>query len=230
MENEWPYIRIEWFTSSKHEVRAIKKLFLTHFVGLTDLYKHYSGSSSSGSVASMNKLEFQHVLLVCRLIDIGKEKKLVERLFASANHRRSDDPGAADTASLARFEFFEALLNLACVKFNIGACSLSCLHALRTSPCVLYACVCGCMCVCVLASRQTGPPASASRRPSRSNACWTILCCRASPKWLPEVCERRCRRRPWLGTLQSGSRPSGGCSRSTPPSPVTRAYLTTATR
>jgi len=45
MELDWPYIRIGWFTKSETEIMAIKKLFLTHFVGLTDLYKHYSGSS-----------------------------------------------------------------------------------------------------------------------------------------------------------------------------------------
>lgn len=157
MRNEWPYIRISWFTNSDTETKAIKKLFLTHFVGLTDLYKHYSGSSrwvprahrghraqaahhritaaaatttvplpvhpttcSAGSVASMNKLEFQHVLLVCRILDVGKEKKLVEKVFVSANKQRNNNP-ASDSRSLTRFEFFEALLNLACHRFGVGA-------------------------------------------------------------------------------------------------------------
>ena len=51
MRNEWPYIRISWFTNSDEETKAIKRLFLTHFVGLTDLYKHYSGSSRCGAAA-----------------------------------------------------------------------------------------------------------------------------------------------------------------------------------
>ena len=68
----------------------------------------------------MNKLEFQHVLLVCRILDVGKEKKLVEKVFVSANKQRNNNP-ASDARSLTRFEFFEALLNLACHRFGIGA-------------------------------------------------------------------------------------------------------------
>jgi len=67
----------------------------------------------------MNKLEFQHVCLVCRICDVSKEKKLIEKVFGDANKRRGTDPDP-DHMALTRFEFFETLLNMAIVKFSIG--------------------------------------------------------------------------------------------------------------
>lgn len=106
-------------TSNSSEISRLKRLLLTHFVGLSDLFKYYSGSSSRGSVASMNKLEFQHVLLVCRVCDVSREKKIIEQVFRDANRGRSTEVDS-DELALSRFEFFEALMHLANIKFSLG--------------------------------------------------------------------------------------------------------------
>ena len=135
----------------------------------------------------MNKLEFQHVLLVCRILDVGKEKKLVEKVFVSANKQRNNNP-ASDARSLTRFEFFEALLNLACHRFGIGAwkaCVPGQSARLLSSPAVPR----------LPCAPQTGPLESGCHRPRRSSGCWTNTFFRASHRWPLAPCVQRCRQR-----------------------------------
>jgi len=107
-------IRIDSVTHSEELQRTIKRILKQHYVAILDLFRHFSGGSSKGSIASVQKNELVHLLSSAKAFDMIKERPMLDSSFAKANAGRdSGDNNIAndnDENSLARYEFLEFLV------------------------------------------------------------------------------------------------------------------------
>ena len=107
-------IRIDSVTHSEELQRTIKRILKQHYIAILDLFRHFSGGSSKGSIASVQKNELVHLLSSAKAFDMIKERPMLDSSFAKANAGRdSGDNNIAndnDENSLARYEFLEFLV------------------------------------------------------------------------------------------------------------------------
>lgn len=107
-------VRLNIVTSSEEIQRTIKRLLKQHYVAILDLFRHFSGGSSKGSIASVQKNELVHLLSSAKAFDMIKERPMLDSSFAKANAGRDSGEGNIandnDENSLARYEFLEFLV------------------------------------------------------------------------------------------------------------------------
>jgi hypothetical protein len=114
-------VRVNQLTQNPDVARRLRRNMWTWYGGICDAFRHFSGGSSKGSTASMQKQEVVHMLMLCQGIDIVKERKLLDKLFEKANSGRTGDSLLADdkdTDSLSRYELLEFLAMLADIKYG----------------------------------------------------------------------------------------------------------------
>ena len=122
-EAEWGDIRVEALTEDKAEIEAIKRMLCTHWVAISDVYKHFSGSSDVGRTDEMSLVELTHCLMKMNdfvdpseaCINILTDRRTLAKVFEEANEGRGHSD---DAHSLTRFEFVEVLINWASFKFG----------------------------------------------------------------------------------------------------------------
>jgi hypothetical protein len=107
-------VRLDSVTNAEELQRTIKRLLKQHYVAILDLFRHFSGGSSKGSIASVQRNELVHLLSSAKAFDMIKERPMLDAAFAKANAGRdSGDANIAndnDENSLARYEFLEFLV------------------------------------------------------------------------------------------------------------------------
>lgn len=120
MEADWTFVRIRKLTTDEAEINHVKTLLLKHYVGISELYKVFAGASDLGSSSELSLTEFTR--LMCSLpggvFTFANDAKVIERVFRVSNVERCRD---TKEESLTRFEFVEALLLLAVVRFGAAA-------------------------------------------------------------------------------------------------------------
>jgi hypothetical protein len=119
MENsfqaDWSDIRIELLSSSSDVQGRLKRDLKRYYIGLCELYRHFSGSSARGSSVTMQKTELIHVLRSAEAMDMLKDRKTVEQCYDKARSGRVDS--GRDDGIIQR-EFFEALMFFAAERFG----------------------------------------------------------------------------------------------------------------
>jgi hypothetical protein len=121
LDADWTHVRVQNVARDEEDALECKKVILRRFRVLSDVYRHYSGTSVRGAASSMEFQEFQHLCFVTGLANPTKENRLIESAFARANARRTGVSEAMSEDQLSRFEFFEAVLLLAADKFQTRA-------------------------------------------------------------------------------------------------------------
>lgn len=117
---DWSNVRVGSITNNPDQARRLRREMYKWYPAICDLFRHFSGGSSKGSMVSMQRQELQHMLFLCNGIDILRDRKLMDKLFDKANSARggvgfADDK---DPDSLARYEMLEFLCLLADAKYG----------------------------------------------------------------------------------------------------------------
>jgi hypothetical protein len=118
---DWANVRPSHLGVDGDGIRRLRRAVWGAYAGICDLFRHFSGGSSKGSTASMQKQEVMHMLVLAGAIDITKERKVFERLFERANAGRGGDKTLADDRdedSLSRYELLEFLAAFADSKYG----------------------------------------------------------------------------------------------------------------
>lgn len=118
---DWSNVRTNLITSNNDIARRLRRAMWTWYPSICDLFRHFSGGSTKGSVATMQKQELTHMLVLATAMDLVKERKIFDRLFERSNVGRADDKALAndnDPNSLSRYELLEFLASFADVKFG----------------------------------------------------------------------------------------------------------------
>ena len=116
---DWSNVRTKLVTADAEDAKKMRRTMRQHYLAVVDMFRHFSGGSSKGSTASMQKSEVVHMLVLAGALDILKERALIEKCFVAANAGRSEDKSMADdrdAESLTRYELMELLVLLSHAK------------------------------------------------------------------------------------------------------------------
>jgi hypothetical protein len=117
---DWSNVRVGSITSDPEVSRKLRRSTWAAYAGVCDLFRHFSGGSSKGSVASMQKQELTHMLVLAQSLDVVKDRKALDRLFERANGGRGADRTLhddRDAESLSRYELLEFFILFADAKY-----------------------------------------------------------------------------------------------------------------
>lgn len=118
--NDWAPVRVHLVSNDGEALKKIRRDAFTGYLGLMDAFTHFSGGGARGSLYTMERMEFQHFLVLAKVMDVVQNRVLITKCFdkAKAGRAAPQGGGEGDPDSLVRYEFVEALLYLAAEKFG----------------------------------------------------------------------------------------------------------------
>lgn len=113
LAGEWTHVRIDQLCRSEGEKEGVKRLFLEHFVVISDIFKHFAGGSADGGTDEISSLEFLQFALSLPggMCELARDAGQISQIFGDSNAGRASDVDDNENA-LTRFEFMEALLRM----------------------------------------------------------------------------------------------------------------------
>jgi hypothetical protein len=115
LEHEFKKMKLSSIEPLEEEQGRMREVFADFFADLNAMFKHYCAFSELGSSASMSFAEFCRLLHHCRLFDEFAARNVLRAIFEKCNYETVPDADNPDLEFL-RFEFFEALMRLACLE------------------------------------------------------------------------------------------------------------------
>mmetsp|Transcript_13658 Transcript_13658/g.47623 ORF Transcript_13658/g.47623 Transcript_13658/m.47623 type:complete len:603 (-) Transcript_13658:168-1976(-) len=118
LSGDWQHVRVGLLTRSPEEEEEVKKLYLKHFVIISDVFKHFAGGSADGGTDEISALEFLQFALSLpgKICELARDANDIKKIFRASTTGRGEEDDNPD--SLSRFEFMEALLRMALWKFG----------------------------------------------------------------------------------------------------------------